>query len=223
MSAKKANNIPTIHSANKLTINFSEAIEEIKKEGKKSRELIKSDGAYTPDGRVWVNKKTLPHLLATDSKATRRIYNDLENNDKIENGKEQFASVEAMQKELSKRIQEPRDIIQKERLKDTEKILKDFRDSLDLEKKRELEESKIRKELPIVKKKKLKAESVDYVTGQPLQNAEVYHKDRVADKPRRALDETNLATVNKDTHNELHKQEIETEKKLETFKANKTE
>ena len=109
MSDKKNNNIPMIHSADELTINFSKPIEEINKEGEKSRELIKSNGAYTPDGRVWVNKKTLPHLLATDSKATRRIYNDLENNDKLENGKKQYASVEAVHKEVSKRIQEPRD------------------------------------------------------------------------------------------------------------------
>lgn len=222
MSDKKNNNIPIIHSANKLTINFSEPIEEIEKEGNKSRKLIKSDGAYTPDGKVWINKKILPHLLATDSKATRRIYNDLENNDKIENGKEQFASVEAIQKEASKRIQEPRDTIQKERLKDTEEILKNFRDSPDLEKKRELEESKIRKELPEVKRKKLKAEMVDNVTKQPLQNPEVHHKDRVSDNPRRALDETNLAVVNQNTHRELHKQLIETEEEFERFKANNT-
>ena len=222
MSYKKSNNIPIIHLANKLTINFSQPIEEIKKEGEKSRELIKSHGAYTQDGRVWVNKKILAHLLATDSKATRRIYNDLENNDKLENGKEEFASVESIQKEASKRIQEPRDTIQKERLKDTEEILKNFRDSPDLEKKRELEESKIRKELPIVKRKKLKAEKVDSITQQPLINPEVHHKDRVSDNPRRALDETNLEAVNKDTHIELHKNSIETEEEFERFKANKT-
>jgi len=219
----KDNNLPTIHSANDLTINFSNPIKEIEKEGKKSRELIKSDGAYTPDGRVWVNKKILPTLLATDSKATKRLFNDLDNNDKTENGIEQFASVEAIQKEVSKRVQEPRDTIQKERLKDTEEILKNFRDSPDLEKKRELAESKIRKELPSVKRKKLKAESVDYVTGKPLENPEIHHKDRVADNPRRALDETNLAAVNKDTHhNILHKNDIETEKELEAFKAKLT-
>ena len=147
---------------------------------------------------------------------------DLENNDKLENGKEEFASVESIQKEASKRIQEPRDTIQKERLKDTEEILKNFRDSPDLEKKRELEESKIRKELPIVKRKKLKAEKVDSITQQPLINPEVHHKDRVSDNPRRALDETNLEAVNKDTHIELHKNSIEKEEEFERFKANKT-
>ncbi len=222
MSDKKNMNIPIIHSANELTINFSKPIEEIYKEGQKSRKLIKSDGAYTPDGRVWVNKKILPHLLATDQKAIRRIYNDLENNDKLENGKKQYASVEAVHKEVSKRIQEPRDTIKKERLKDTEEILKNFRDSPCLEKKRELEESKIRKELPIVKRKKLKAEKVDSITQQPLINPEVHHKDRVSDNPRRALDETNLEAVNKDTHIELHKNSIETEEEFERFKANKT-
>ena len=61
------------------------------------------------------------------------------------------------------------------------------------------------------------------VTGKPLENPEIHHKDRVADKPRRALDETNLAAVNNDTYEILHKLDIETEKELEAFKANKTE
>jgi len=222
MSDNEKSNLPTTYSADNITINFSEPIKEIEKVGKKSRELIKAQGVYTPDARVWINKKTLPHLLATDNKATNRMFNNLEDKDKLENGKEKYASVESIQKEISKKIQEPRDTIQKERLKDTEEILKNFRDSPDLEKKRELEESKIRKELPDVKRKKLKAARVDELTGEPLTNPEVHHKDRVADNPRRALDETNLATINKKTHKKVHQLNIETEKDFEKAKANKT-
>ena len=68
----------------------------------------------------------------------------------------------------------------------------------------------------------MKVEKVDNVTKQPLLNPEVHHKDRVSDNPRRALDETNLAVVNQDTHRELHKKSIETEEEFERFKANKT-
>lgn len=223
MSSDKKDNLPIVHSTEDLSITFLEPIEQIKKEGKKTRQLIKKNSGYTPDGRAWINRKNIPHLLSTDSKGGRRVYNDLDEDDKFKNGTNDYASVEAVQKEVSKRIQEPRDTIQKERLRDTEECLKALRDAPELEKIRELEESQIRKELPAVKRKKLKAESVDCITGEALIDPEVHHKDRVADKPRRALDEENLVALNKNTHRDkIHGNGIESEKEFEDYKkANK--
>lgn len=43
------------------------------------------------------------------------------------------------------------------------------------------------------------------LSGKPLDGmAEVHHKDRVADKPERAFDPTNLAVIRKDEHSEYH-------------------
>lgn len=222
MSSDKKDNLPIVHSAEDLSITFPEPIEQIKKEGKKTRQLIQKNSSYTPDGRTWINRKNISHLLSTDSKGGRRVYNDLDEDDKLKNGTNDYASVEAVQKETSKRIQEPRDTIQKERLKDTEECLKALRDAPELEKIRELEESKIRKELPAVKRKKLKVESVDCITGEALIDPEVHHKDRVADKPRRALDEENLVALNKNTHrDQIHGNGIESEKEFEDYKNKK--
>jgi len=199
-----------VHSASRLTTKFNTPNEEIKKEGELTRKKLKSDSSYTSDGKVWINKKTLPHLLATDTKAANMIYNDLEKDDKFENGKTKNISMEAVQKEVSKRSQEPRDTLQRERLKDSELCLIALRDAPELEKIRELQESKIRRELPKVKAKRIKLESVDAITKEPLKNPEVHHKDRVADKPRKALDSDNLAVVNKETHRDIHRNNHDT-------------
>lgn len=212
----------TIHSTSDLNISFPEPNEYIKKEGEKTKILVKKDGSYTPDGRVFLKKNTLPHLLATDKKGVNRFYNDLEEEDKLENGQDKYASVESIQKEASKRIQEPRDTIQKTRLKYTEECLVAVRDAPEIEGLRELEESKNRKELPKIKNKKLKAERVDYVTGEELNKPEVHHVERIADNPRKALDEDNLVVVNKKTHDELHNKGIESKNELEKFKNKKS-
>jgi len=217
MDDEKDKNLPILHSAKDLTIQFPKPIKQINSAANKTKELIKNRAAYTPDGRLYINRRALSHLLATDLKGTRIFYNNLDEEDRLENGKDEYASVESVQKEASKRIQEPRDTLQRERLRYTEGCLKAARDAPELEKRRELDESQIRKELPSVKKKKLKAERVDAITGDPLTEPEVHHKDRVADNPRRALDPDNLEVLNKDTHKHIHRQGIETEKDFDEY------
>ncbi len=218
--------LPILHSAKKLTITFPEPLEEIKGEANATKDIVTKKCAYTPDGRLFVNRKAFSDLLVTDAKGARRVYNDLDDDDKLENGSEEYATVESVQKEISKRVQEPRDTLVRERLKYNEEALKSARDAPELEKKREIAESKIRKELPAVKRKKLKAAKVDELTGAPLNAPEVHHKDRVADNPRRALDESNLAVLNKETHrtgeDSVHKKNIETEEEFEKYKEELT-
>jgi len=206
-----------LHSSEKLTIKFDEPIKEIEKEGKLTRSKLKSNSSYTSDGRVWINKDDVSHLLATDKKGANIIYNDLDDDDKLENGNTKNISIEAIQKEVSKRIQEPRDTLKKERLKDTEKCLPSMRDAPELEKIRELEESRIRKELPRVKAKKLKAETLDCITKEPLVKPEVHHKNRIADKPREALDDENLAAINDTTHGVIHQEGYDTKEGFEKY------
>lgn len=222
MSDEKKN-LPRVFSAQELSISFPKPIKQIENEGTKTRDLILKNGICTTDGRAWVDRTDIAHMLSTDSKGARIVYNDLDDLDKFQNGNNNYASIESIQKEASKRIQEPRDTIQRERLRDTEECLKIFRDAPELEKIRELEESKIRKELPAVKRKKLKLESLDCVTNEPLTDPEVHHKDRVADKPRRALDEKNLTPLNKNTHRKIiHANGIDTEKAFDEFLSKKS-
>jgi len=208
-----------VHKAGNLTLKFPDNDNEyIRKEVEKTKRIIKNDGVYTPDGRAFINKKSIRHLLTTDSKAVTRIYNDLDNKDKLENGLEKYISVEATQKELSKKIQEPIDTNKKDKLRYNEKAVIVLRDAPELEKKREQLESHIRKELPKVKAKKRKAENIDCITKEPLSSPVVHHIERIADNPRKALDEDNLAVMNKDTHTKIHKEDADTKEGFEQFK-----
>lgn len=214
----KEKNLPVVHSAKDLTINFPEKNKHISdKEAERNRSLIQDYGAYTNDGRAYIDKNALPHLLSTDKKGGNRFYNNLENQDKLELGDQTLASVSAINKELSERIQEPRDSLQKERLRDSEDCINAFRDAPELEKIREIEESKNRKEQPKLKAKKIKAENITacQLTGNPLDpDADAHHLERRADKPRKARDLSNIIVANKPPHREVHEAGAETPEEL---------
>lgn len=211
-------NLPAVHSAKNLSISFPEKNKHISdKEAEKSRELVKNNGAYTNDGRAYIDKNALPHLLATDKKGANRFFNNLEDEDKLELGNQNLASVSSVNKEISERIQEPRDTLQKERLRDSEACVNAFRDAPELEKIREVEESKNRKEQPKLKAKKIKAENITAceLTGAPLApDADVHHIERQADKPRKARDLNNIVVANKTPHREVHAAGAETPEEL---------
>lgn len=212
------NNLPVVHSAKDLSISFPEKNKHISdKEAEKSRELVKNNGAYTNDGRTYIDKNALPHLLATDKKGANRFFNNLEDEDKLELGNQNLASVSSVNKEISERIQEPRDTLQKERLRDSEACVNAFRDAPELEKIREVEESKNRKEQPKLKAKKIKAENITAceLTGAPLDpDADAHHIERQADKPRKARDLNNIVVANKLPHREVHAAGAETPEEL---------
>ncbi|OOG56384.1 hypothetical protein B0E48_09485 [Rhodanobacter sp. C03] len=147
------------------------------------------------------------HLLATDNAGANQFYNDLSNEDKTQNGTTRYVATSALNKELSRRIQEPRDVYKLERLKDAELCVNTLRDDPKLEKLRALAESHIRKMQPKLKQQMLKAESITacQVSGEPLQpDAEVHHIVRQADQPDRSLDSTNHLLINKPPHREIH-------------------
>ncbi|WP_139350226.1 hypothetical protein [Rhodanobacter sp. C03] len=152
-------------------------------------------------------KSALRHLLATDNAGANQFYNDLSNEDKTQNGTTRYVATSALNKELSRRIQEPRDVYKLERLKDAELCVNTLRDDPKLEKLRALAESHIRKMQPKLKQQMLKAESITacQVSGEPLQpDAEVHHIVRQADQPDRSLDSTNHLLINKPPHREIH-------------------
>ncbi|WP_430229797.1 hypothetical protein [Nitrosomonas communis] len=201
-------NLPVVHSAENLTITFPKKNEHIDdKDAEKNRSLIKKDGAYTSDGRAYVDTVALPHLFATDKKGVNRFYNKLDNKDKLERGSRRLASVSSVNKEISERLQEPRDTLQRERLRDAEGCVNAMRDAPELEKIREVEESKNRREQPKLKAKKIKAENITacQLTRAPLeQDADAHHVERQADQPRKARDLSNIIVANKLPHREVH-------------------
>lgn len=177
------------------------------KEAERNRSLVQNNGAYTPDGKAYIDKKTLSHLLVTDNKGVNRFYNNLDNKDKLALGDQKLASLSSINKEISERLQEPRDTLQRERLRDSENCINAFRDAPDLEKIREVEESKNRKEQPKLKSKKIKTENISkcQLTGANLEpDADAHHITRRADEPRKSRDPDNIIIINKQPHRELH-------------------
>lgn len=200
--------LPVLYSAENLDLRLPDAKDHITPEdASKTRALIETGGAFTQDGQAWLKTGTLPHILCTDKSGANQFYNDLSDNDKMQNGGTRYLTTSALNKELSRRIQEPRDVYKLERLKDAEVCLNAFRDNPELEKRRALAESKIRRELPKLKQQMLKAENITacQVSGEPLQpDAEVHHVERQADQPRKSLDPSNLRLVNKLPHQDIH-------------------
>lgn len=211
-------NMLTLISANKLTIKFPDKNEHITDaEAAKTRDLVAKKGAYTVEGGAYLRKDALPHLLATDGRGVNRIYNELDQEDKLEVGQEKFVSIPAINKEISKRIQEPRDTLEKERLRDSEGCINALRDAPELEKYREVEESRNRHEQPLLKEKKIRAESITacQLTGAPLQSdAHAHHVERKADKPRKARDLGNIIIANPSAHGEVHREGAESREEL---------
>lgn len=218
-------NLPVVHSAKDLTIIFPEKNKHISdKEAENSRALLQARGAYTSDGKVYIDKDALPHLLATDKKGINRFYNNLDNEEKLELGNKSLASASSVNKEISERIQQPRDTLQKERLRDSESCIIALRDAPELEKIREAEESRNRKEQPKLKEKKIKAEGISacQLTGEPLEpDAHAHHMERQADNPGKARDLNNVIVVNPLPHGEVHKAGAETPEKLSALCATK--
>lgn len=212
-------NTPALFSAEKLAINFPKKNVHITDaEAKKSRDLVASSGEYAMDGRTFINKKALPHLLATDTPGVNRVYNDLDDEDKVELADKKLVSTPAVQKIISERLQEPRDTLERERLRDSEACLIAFRDAPELEKCREVEESKNREEQPLLKGKKIAAENITscQLTGEPLApNAHAHHIERRADKPRKARDLNNVVVINPEPHEEVHRNRAESPQELQ--------
>lgn len=214
-----------LRSATELTLSFSEPHPIIKDEGKKTRELLPQNSSFDPTtGKVYVDKKVVPQLLATDKAGANKIYNELDDDDKFENGTQKLVSIPALQKEIAERITEPRDTIQIERLKDSERCLIAVRDAPEIVKERELLESKNRKDFPKVRKQIIKANDItqDECTGEPLEaSPHAHHIERKSDNPRRALDPDNIAIINNNTHHDIHAKDINDEEALLEYSEQK--
>lgn len=215
------NQLPVLHSAKNLDIKFPEANDHIVPEdASKVRALIKDNGAYTPDGMAYLATGAVPRILATDKAGANLFYNNLPNDDKMQNGNTRYVATSALNKELSRRIQEPRDVYQLERLKDAEACINALRDNPELEKRRALAESNIRKALPKLKQQMLKAETITacQVSGEPLlSDAEVHHIERQADQPCKSLDPKNRVLINPPVHRDIHDAGAHSPKALATL------
>ncbi|AMM82944.1 hypothetical protein KNO35_02570 [Pasteurella multocida] len=201
-----------LRPATELTLSFPKPHQQIKNEGKKTQQLLTQHSFFEPEtGRVYVDHNIVPHLLATDKAGANKFYNQLDNDDKRENGMQKLVSCPAMQKEISERITEPRDVIQNERLKYNEQCLIIVRDAPEIERERIILESTNRKCFQKLKKKIVKENNLtqDECTGEPLETSpHAHHIERKSDNPRKALDPNNIAIINSSTHHDIHAKNI---------------
>ena len=126
-----------------------------------------------------------------------------------------------LQKEISQKRQQPRSITEQEKLGYAQDCVNAFSNNEELSRQRAIEADLITKQRAQLGKKVIKERKskVSELSGKPLDGmAEVHHKDRVADKPERAFDPTNLAVIRKDEHSEYHNSDYpQNEKGYEQF------
>lgn len=204
------NNLPDVTHASDIDFQFPKPSKNVEANiVKRIQDTVKAECVMlSKTGETYISKEGVRKILFTDNPGVNKFINDLDQEEiKKINGKQMIPTPE-VNKELSKRIQEPREQQERENLKYSEQCVNSFRDNSDAEKRRTLEEEKIQRDLPSFTKK-LKAKNNitnDELTDEPLEDgAEAHHIERRADSPTQALNPDNIVYVNKNTHKEIHR------------------
>jgi hypothetical protein len=210
------NNIPALIAAETLDVKFPAPPRILKQSDvARTQKAVTEMGAFTHDAKVAFDRRAIPTLLATDSAGANKFVTELPEDQKIEDGSSLYVKVQSINQELSRRIQEPRDGYQLDRLKYSEQCINAVRNAPELENQRLKLEALARREMPKVKREVLK-NSETCVSGSALQkNAEVHHVERVADNPDRARDPSNMKAVNPHIHDQIHAAQAHTPQALD--------
>ncbi len=211
------------HQAESLSIEFPKNDNLSEQEMQRAIKSINKHGIALENGRTMVEKNALPTMLCTDKKGANKVYGKLSESDKYRDGDKQYASTSSVTKEISERIQEPRDALTREQLKYNEQCLNALRDADKLENERSIDEARIRKELPKLGKKIMNEKGIKNceVTDEPFDNdAHAHHVERKSDVPRRALDPSNIKMVKKEVHDDIHESNAEGEEAFNAYVEN---
>lgn len=196
--------LPALRPITELDIKLPEKPEALTdKEGDKIQKSIIANSAVTTGAELVFNQVGIPALIGTDRAGSNEIVANLSPEDKIEDGKATYVKYSALNKEISVRIQEPRDSLQRAHLRYSEECLNAVRDNPQLDVNREQLKSRLEKDMPKAKAEVLN-QAETCISNAPLKKTEVHHKNRVADKPREAADKDNLVAVNQDVHQKIH-------------------
>lgn len=185
------------------------------KDAARTRNAIMKHGAVTHDAKMVYERDALPVLLGTDSAGANQVVAELAKDEYFRDGNKLFIYQPPINKELSRRIQEPRDAYQLDRLRDAERCINAVRDAPELENRRLKLEARNRKEMPKVKQGVLK-NARSCISGEPLsKDAEVHHVERVADRPDLAVEPSNMRPVNPPIHKLIHAEHAHTPEALD--------
>lgn len=177
-----------------------------KSEKERIQDAVK-EGGIAIGNETYMSDKQLPKLLSTDRRGVINLMMETPQEDLIKIGDTEYMSTPQLQKEIAKKRQQPRSIIEQEKLGYAKDCVDAFSNNIELSKSRAIEAERITKERVSLGKKVIKERqsTVSELSGRPLEGrAEVHHKDRVADKPERAFERTNLTVIRDDEHLEYH-------------------
>jgi hypothetical protein len=181
----------------------------------RTRNAITKHGAVTQDAKVVYERDALPAIFATDAAGANKFVSERTDDELLEDGNKVYVRTPAIKEELERRITQPRDAYQLERLRDAERCLDAVRDTPELENRRLKLEARNRKEMPKLKHD-VRKNADTCISGEPLRDdAEVHHVERVADNPDLALTRTNLLPVNPSVHDKIHAAQAHTPRALE--------
>lgn len=214
------NQLPIQYNSTNLTIKYPNNSPLKTKNQTKIQTAVTNGGIATANAKGFIEKSSLPTLLATDKKGADKVYNNADDEDKYENGSKKYLSIPATEKEMSKRIQEPRSTTSRKKIQYAQECVKAFRDAPELETVRQLKCEEIDKELPKVTRKKMKSENITtcQLSGEPFNNdAEGHHITRKADSPDDALDPNNIVVIKAPIHTNIHFNEAESPEALKQY------
>lgn len=180
----------------------------------RTRNAIMTHGVVTYDAKMAYERDGIATILATDKAGANKFVAERTDDDIIEDGGKLYIRQPAIKREIDRRIAEPRDAYQLDRLRDAEQCLDAVRDAPELENRRLKMEAFSRREMPKLKRKVLKSTNT-CISGEPLQkDAEVHHVERIADNPDIALAPSNLAPANRSVHKQIHAAQAHTPQAL---------
>lgn len=220
MESKNKKEELEIRKASSYDINFPDN-KYLENSDKQRIQKAVTDGGISIGNKTFISEKELNKLLVTDRKGVTNAMMSTPPGDLKKVGDVEYMSTPHLQKEISQKRQQPRSITEQEKLGYAQDCVNAFSNNEELSRQRAIEADLITKQRAQLGKKVIKERKskVSELSGKPLDGmAEVQHKDRVADKPERAFDPTNLAVIRKDEHSEYHNSDYpQNEKGYEQF------
>lgn len=156
---------------------------------------------------TFIDSSNLPKLLSTDKAGAQIILNNAPKADVKQYGNRDYLSTPHIQKEIALRKEQPRCELDREKLTYASECLDAFSNNLQLNKERNIENDRIVKErhkigARVIKKR---GSTVSEISGELLNgDACVHHKNRIADKPEEAFDDSNLIVMKNEEHRDYH-------------------
>jgi len=193
------------------------------KDYNKIDDIIKNEVKIGTNGVAYVPDTAFPKLFGVNKSAASYIYdNQIPDADKREDGSGSYAHSSAVVGLLDKKAQETRNADTQAKLQYSRDSLINVADSDQAQNIRRQCDTFTNRQLPGLKV--ARGGDIDELTGKPLEkNAAFHHVNpmNIHTSPEDALDPSKGRLLNRDSHNEVHRNRLNDEKMFEEYKENK--